>query len=110
MCKKNDAFLFSMGIIAGVVGGIFAGVLYAPKSGEESRKELKDAACELYEKHAPQIIDAKKQAMESIDLMNYKLERQFRKLNSILKSKKMLKAKELEDIENSIGNDSEFDY
>ncbi len=108
MCKKNDAFLFSMGIIAGVVGGIVAGVLYAPKSGEEARKELKEAACELYEKHAPQIIEAKKQALESIDLMNYKIERQFRKLNNALKSKKMLKAKALEDITNS--NDSEFDY
>ena len=108
MCKKNDAFLFSMGIIAGVVGGIVAGVLYAPKSGEESRKELKETACELYEKHAPQIIEAKKQAIESIDLINYKIERQFRKLNNLLKSKKMLKAKELEDLKNSI--DSEFDY
>lgn len=108
MCKKNDAFVFSIGIIAGVVGGIIGGVLFAPKSGEESRKELKEAACDLYEKHAPQIIEAKKQAIESIDLMNYKLERQFRKLNNLLKSKKMLKAKELEDIGKSI--DSEFDY
>jgi hypothetical protein len=40
--------------------------------------------------------------------MNYKIERQFRKLNNLLRSKKMLKAKELEDIKNSI--DSEFDY
>ena len=60
--SKNKAFMFSMGLIAGVVGGIVAGVLYAPKSGEESRKELKDAACDLYEKHAPQIAEAKKQA------------------------------------------------
>ena len=64
--------------------------------------------CELYEKHAPQIIDAKKQALESVDLMRYKLERQFKKINNAIKSKKMLKAKELEDIENS--SDSEFDY
>ncbi|MBR1618343.1 YtxH domain-containing protein [bacterium] len=108
MCKKNDAFVFSMGIIAGVIGGIIGGVLFAPKSGEESRKELKETACELYEKHAPQIIDAKKQALESVDLMRYKLERQFKKINNAIKSKKMLKAKELEDIENS--SDSEFDY
>ena len=108
MCKKNDAFVFSMGIIAGVIGGIIGGVLFAPKSGEESRKELKETACELYEKHAPQIIDAKKQALESVDLMKYKLERQFKKINNAIKSKKMLKAKELEDIENS--SDSEFDY
>lgn len=108
MCKKNDAFLFSMGIIAGVVGGIVAGVLYAPKSGEETRKELKDTACEFYEKHAPQIVDAKKQAMESVDLVKYKLERQFRKINNNLKSKKMLKAKALEDGDST--SDNEFDY
>ena len=97
--SKNKAFMFSMGLIAGVVGGIVAGVLYAPKSGEESRKELKDAACDLYEK----------QALESVDLMKYKLERQFRKLNNSVKSKKMQKAKELEDIESN-NSDNEFDY
>lgn len=106
--SKNKAFMFSMGLIAGVVGGIVAGVLYAPKPGEESRKELKDAICDAYDKHAPQIEDAKKQALESIDLMKYKLERQIRKLNNSVKSKKMQKAKELEDHEN--GSENEFDY
>lgn len=108
--SKNKAFMFSMGVIAGVVGGIVAGVLYAPKSGEETRKELKDTVCDFYDKHAPQIADAKKQAMESIDLMKYKLERQFRKLNNSVKSKKMKKAKELEDSENGNENENEFDY
>ena len=101
---KNGFGKFALG--AAIGAGL--GLLFAPKSGEEARKELKEAACELYEKHAPQIIEAKKQALESIDLMNYKIERQFRKLNNALKSKKMLKAKALEDITNS--NDSEFDY
>ena len=104
--SKNKAFMFSMGVI---VSGIVAGVLFAPKPGEESRKELKDTVCDLYDKHAPQIADAKKQAMESIDLMKYKLERQFRKLNNSVKSKKMQKAKELEDSENG-QNENEFDY
>ena len=110
MSKNNDAFLFSMGIVAGVVGGVIAGVLFAPKPGEKSREELKEAACEFYDKHAPQITDAKKQAMESIDLVKYKLERQFRKLNNSVKSKKMQQAKELEDSEHSDGNENEFDY
>ena len=108
--SKNKTFMFSMGLIAGVVGGIVAGVLYAPKPGEESRKELADAACDLYEKHAPQIAEAKKQALESVDLMKYKMERQFRKLNNSVKSKKMQKAKELEDSEANTNNDNEFDY
>lgn len=107
--SKNKSFMFAMGIIAGVVGGIVAGVLYAPKPGEESRRELKDAICDAYDKHAPQIEDAKKQALESIDLMKYKLERQFRKINNSVKSKKMQKAKELEDVENG-QNENEFDY
>ncbi len=96
--SKNKTFAFAMGLIAGVVGGLVAGVLYAPKSGEESRRELKDAACELYEKNSPAIKDAKKQALENIDLMKYKLERLFRKFQNMVKSKKLLKAKELEEL------------
>ncbi|HIS37119.1 TPA: YtxH domain-containing protein [Candidatus Scatousia excrementigallinarum] len=102
--SKNKAFAFGMGLLAGVIGGIVAGVLYAPKSGEESRREIKEAACELYEKHSPEIKEAKKQALENIDLMKYKLERQLRKFNNMVKSKKMQKAKELETSEDS------FDY
>ena len=94
--SKDKSLIFGMGLIAGVIGGIIAGVLYAPKSGEESRKKIKDTACELYEKHSPAINEAKKQALENIDLMKYKLERQLRKFNNMIKSKKLLKAKELE--------------
>src|SRR5574344_1333787 len=96
--SDNKSFAFAMGLIAGVVGGITAGILLAPKSGEESRKVLKEAACEFYEKNSPAIDEAKKQAMESVDLMKYKLERQFRKFNNMIKSKKLLKAKELEEL------------
>lgn len=103
--SNNKSYMFAMGLLAGVVGGIVAGVLYAPKSGEQSRRELKEAACELYEKNSPAIAEAKKQALESVDLMKYKLERQFRKFNNMVKSKKLLKAKELEE-----GTDIEFDY
>lgn len=95
--SKNKSFCFGMGLLAGVVGGILAGVLYAPKPGEESRKEIKETICELAEKNAPKVQEAKKQALESIDLVKYKLERQYRKLNHMVKSKKMQKAKELEE-------------
>ena len=102
--SKNKSFMFGMGLLAGVVGGLIAGVLYAPKSGEESRRKIKEAACELYEKNSPAINEAKKQALENIDLMKYKLERQFRKFNNMIKSKKLLKAKELEEM------DDEYNY
>ncbi len=94
--SKNKAFAFGMGIISGVIGGILAGVLLAPKSGEESRRELKEAAEKFYEENSPAINEAKKEAMENVELTRYKLERQFKKLINMIKSRKLRKAKELE--------------
>ena len=99
MSKKNSSISFGLGLLGGVIGGIIAGVLYAPKSGEESRNQLKVAVADLAEKHSPEVKEARQQALESIDLVKYKLERQFRKLNHMLKSKKLQKAKEQEDTE-----------
>jgi len=99
MSKNNNSISFGLGLFAGVVGGIIAGILYAPKPGEESRTKLKDAVSELAEKHSPEVKEAKQQALESVDLIKYKLERQYRKLSHMLKSKKLQKAKELEDTE-----------
>lgn len=99
MSEKNNSISFGLGLIAGVVGGIIAGVLYSPKSGDESRKALKEVVSDLAQKHSPEVKEAQKQALESIDLVKYKLERQYRKLNHMLKSRKLQKAKELEDTE-----------
>jgi len=99
MSKNNNSISFGLGLFAGVVGGIIAGILYAPKPGEESRTKLKETVSELAEKHSPEVKEAKQQALESVDLIKYKLERQYRKLNHMLKSKKLQKAKELEDTE-----------
>lgn len=99
MCKEKSSINFGLGLITGVVGGIIAGILLAPKSGEQSREKLKTTVCELAEKHSPSIQDAKKRAFESIDLLKYKLEKQYKKFNNMLKSKKMQKAKELESSE-----------
>lgn len=99
MSKKNSSISFGLGLLAGVVGGVIAGVLHAPKTGEETREELKEAVSDLVQKHSPEVKEAKKQALESIDLVKYKLERQYRKLNHMFKAKKLQKAKELEDTE-----------
>lgn len=99
MSKENSSIGFGLGLLAGVVGGIVAGVLYAPKPGKESMEELKEVVADLSQKHSPEVKEAKKQAMESIDLMKYKLERQLRKMAHMLRSKKLQKAKELEDVE-----------
>lgn len=99
MCNKDKTSIgFGVGLLLGVVGGIVAGVLYAPKPGEEMREKLKETVCDIAEKHSPAVNDAKKQALETIDLLKYKLEKQYKKFGNMLKSKKMRKAKELEEM------------
>lgn len=104
MSKEKTSIGFGIGLIAGVVGGLIAGVMYAPKSGKESREKLKSTVCELAEKHSPAIYDAKKKAYESIDLLRYKLERNYKKFDNMLKSRKMRKAKELESNEYNVND------
>ena len=97
MCKEKSSICFGLGLLAGVIGGLVAGVLYAPCSGEEMREKVKNTICDLAEKHSPAVNEAKKQALESIDLLKYKLERQYKKFSNMIKSKKMRIAKELEE-------------
>ena len=103
MNKEKSSIGFGLGLFAGVIGGIIAGILYAPCPGSEMRAKVKDTVCDLAEKYSPEVEDAKKQAMESVDLLKYKLERQYKKFGNMIKSKKMRKAKELEEI-----NDYDF--
>lgn len=94
MCKKDDgSFCFAMGILAGVIGGIAAGVLFAPKPGEESRKELKEAIDDFREKYSPEILEAKEQAISAIKGTKDKVEDAYKKFNEYLKARQLAKAK-----------------
>lgn len=97
MCKENDSLCFGIGIMVGVIGGVVAGVLLAPKKGEESCKDVKCAIENLVETQAPKVKEAKKQALEAIDLVKYRIENQIKKIKNAVKSEKMEKAKQLED-------------
>ena len=97
MSKEDNSISFGMGLLTGVLGGVVAAILFAPKSGAETREDIKNCVNDFAEKHAPEIKEAKKQALESLDMMKYKLEKQYNKINSHIKAKKMAKAKELED-------------
>lgn len=99
MSENKSSIGFGLGLLTGVVGGIIAGILYAPESGAKARHKIKDTVCDLAEKHSPEVNEAKKKAFESIDLFCYKLERQLKRFNNMLRSEKMRKAKELEDTE-----------
>lgn len=95
--SDNKSLAFPMGLLAGMVGGIVAGILFAPKPGEETRRELAQAATEFYEKHSPEINEAKKQAIQSVDILKCKLERQMKSISDKIKSRKLRNAKKRED-------------
>ena len=97
MSKEKSSIGFGLGLLAGVLGGIAAGILYAPCPGSEMRAKVKNTVCDLAEKYSPEVDEAKKQALESIDLLKYRLERQYKRFGNMLKSSKMRKAKELEE-------------
>ena len=96
MSKKDNSTGFAIGILLGVVAGITGGVLMAPKSGEESRKDIKNVCDELIQKYSPEITDAKKHAMNMIKSSKEKIEDTYKKFNDNLKAQKMAHAKNCE--------------
>ncbi len=69
MAKK-----FALGTIVGIVAGIVAGVLTAPKSGKETRADIKLKAEELKEKASDTAEDAKLKAARAAEDAKLKAE------------------------------------
>ncbi len=99
MSKEDSSISFGVGLLIGVVGGVIAAVLYAPKSGEETRKNVENVITDIAEKYTPEIKEAKKQALTSIDVMRYRLEQQYNKINETIKAKQIAKAKQKESVD-----------
>ena len=96
MSKEDSSISFGVGMLLGVVGGVIAAILYAPKSGEETRRDVENVVTDMAQKYAPEIQEAKRQALTSIDVMRYKLEQKYNKINESIKAKQIAKAKEKE--------------
>jgi len=99
MSKEDNSVVFGLGLLFGVVGGVVAGILYAPKSGEETRKDLQDTVVDFADKHTPEINEAKRQALTSIDVMKYKIEKRYNKISNMIKAKQLARAKERESVD-----------
>ena len=96
MSREDNSANFGIGLLIGVVGGIIAGVLCAPKSGAETRKDIEKVVNDVAEKYAPSVQEAKKEALNSIDIMRYRLEQEYNKISDSIKAKQMAKAQEKE--------------
>lgn len=99
MSKEDNSISFGVGLLMGVVGGVITAILYAPKSGEETRKDVENVITDMAQKYTPEINEAKRQALTSIDVMRYRLEQQYNKINESIKAKQIAKAKQKESID-----------
>lgn len=70
---------FAIGAIIGAVAGVVAGILTAPKSGKETRADLKNKAGDLKKKAEATSKDAKKLASEKVDSIREEIEKNIKK-------------------------------
>lgn len=96
MSKDDNALVFGIGILAGVTTGIIAGLLFAPASGEETRKKLESQVSEFAENYCPTVEEAKRQALATADVIQYKIEKAIKKVNDTIKARQLAKAKDKE--------------
>ncbi len=96
MEKKPNSIAFAMGILAGIAGGVLAGVIFAPKSGKESREDIKDAFKSVVAKCHPEINRVKNQAIDVIKNTKNKIEEECKKIAENIKAEKLANAKNIE--------------
>ena len=97
MSKETDnSIVFGLGLLAGVVGGIIAGVMLAPKSGEETRKDLVNKAKSIKKSLPKKIECAKEKSLRSIERTTVSIENIIEDVQNSLKAKKMANAKIME--------------
>jgi gas vesicle protein len=66
MSKEKSSIGFGLGLLTGVIGGIVAGILYAPCPGSEMRERLEKAGVKNI-KEIPKIKDAVKHISKYAD-------------------------------------------
>ena len=96
MSKEMDTSLcFGLGLLAGVVGGIVAGVLLA-KSGDDTRADLVDKVVKIKENLPRKIERAKEKSIRSIEETKASIENIIEDIQDSLKAQKLATAKEKE--------------
>ncbi len=98
MPKDSDnAVVFGVGIILGVLTGAVIGVLTAPKSGEEVRQKIKDTVDIYSSKKCDEIAKTRIASVNMIKKMGFTIEKQLNRLNDAVKAGRMAAAKRKEE-------------
>ncbi|MCC0643214.1 MULTISPECIES: YtxH domain-containing protein [unclassified Clostridioides] len=65
--KAKQAKIATAGVVLGAVTGAVGGVLLAPKSGKETREDIKDASQQIADKINMKTVDAKGKISEKLE-------------------------------------------
>lgn len=95
MSREDNSWMFGIGVLAGVTAGIIAGLLFAPASGEESRKKLEEKVNEISD-NCPTAEEAKRQVLETVDVVQFKIEKAIERVKNSIKARQLAKAKDKE--------------
>lgn len=71
---KGNGGKFALGALVGAAAGAVLGVLFAPRSGKETRKIIKDKAVDIKEKGEDYVKDKAVVAKEALDKVKEKAE------------------------------------
>ena len=96
MSKDNKSANFAIGVLLGVIGGVITGLLFAPKKGEETVKDIKNAVSNAKEKMEPELEKTKSKAREFLERAKYALETKYKEIKENYKARKLADAKNKE--------------
>lgn len=100
MSKQNDdgIFTFLAGMTLGVFGGALAGLLFAPKSGDELRADTQEFVRHLPGRVNEELRNPNTRTREFIDKTRYSIESQVGKVKKGRDADRMAKAKRAEEL------------
>lgn len=104
MSTESDGYVsFGVGLLFGISLGAVLGVLFAPKSGDEIRSDIRNLAQDVPDNVNQSLDETKEKCNSIVNRTRYSIENQISKVNSAIKAGKMASAKMQEDLEEDIG-------
>jgi len=95
---SDNAVSYGVGLLGGVVAGVLVGVLFAPKSGEEMRKDLMEVTDKFCSENDA-LCKCKDSSLELINKTKYSVEKQLNKVLEAVRAGRMAAAKRREELE-----------
>jgi len=96
--SSDGIFAFITGLFFGLAGGAVAGLLFAPKSGDELRADTQEFVRKLPGRLSNEINNPNARTREFIDRTRYSIENQVGKVKRDRDADRMAKAKRAEEM------------